>query len=500
MRTAHLAIDLGASSGRAMLGILSGEPLKLELEEVHRFEHHPCTVPTGIVWNLTGIWRQILHGLAAAAIRCRELGIDLTSIGVDCWGVDFVLMGRGGEVLGLPHCYRDPRNTTAMHRVLDSVGGKAALYERTGIQLLPFNTVFQLDAVRHAEPAMLEAAERLLFLPDLFHYWLSGEPTTERTIASTGSLLNVHSGEWDQELLNQVDLPNGIFGKLVEPGTQVGTIRDALAHETGSPRGLRVIAPACHDTASAIAAAPVADAGAHWAYLSSGTWSLLGAELASPCVNDAALEGSFTNERGVGSTIRFLKNIAGLWLVQELRREWADAGEAYGFGQLVELAEAAQPLRTLVDPNDESLAAPGAMTPRLDALAAQSHQPVPETPGQYVRCCLESLALTYAQTASCLFGATGSSIERLYVVGGGTKNVLLNRMTAAAMDCPVLTGPAEATAMGNALVQAIGCGTLDGLGSLRKVVARSTAVDEAKPVGEPDSWQRARERFETITG
>ncbi|TWT33511.1 Rhamnulokinase [Posidoniimonas corsicana] len=499
MQSAHLAIDLGASSGRAMLGLLDGEPLQLKLEEVHRFEHHACTVPTGIVWNLTGIWRQILHGLAAGAARCKELGVELTSIGVDCWGVDFVLVGAGGEVLGLPHCYRDARNEPASDRVVERVGGEEALYARTGIQRMPFNTVFQLEALRAAEPAQLDAASRLLFLPDLFHYWLSGEQATERTIASTGALLDVQSGEWDLGLMGLLDLPSGILGPIIDPGTQVGSLRDALADETGAPRGLKVIAPASHDTASAIAAAPVTDAGAPWAYLSSGTWSLLGAELSQPCSTEAACRAPFTNERGVDGTIRFLKNIAGLWLVQELRREYTDAGQDYSFAKLVELAEAAEPFRTLINPNDARLAAPGAMTPRVAELAAAAGQPAPETPGQFVRCCLESLALCYAQTADRLAGFTGSPIERLHVVGGGTQNKLLNAMTAGALNCQVLTGPTEATAIGNALVQAMGCGAIADLAELRQVVARSEPVEAATPIGAKDDWRQARERFETLS-
>ncbi|TWT77444.1 Rhamnulokinase [Posidoniimonas polymericola] len=499
MQSAHLAIDLGASSGRAMLGLLDGDPLRLELEEVHRFEHHACSVPTGIVWNLTGIWRQILHGLSVGAARCKERGLELTSIGVDCWGVDFVLVGAGGDVLGLPHCYRDARNEPASDRVVERLGGNEALYARTGIQRMPFNTVFQLEAIRAAEPAQLDAARRLLFLPDLFHYWLSGEQATERTIASTGSLLDIQSGEWDLGLMELLGLPKEILGPIVDPGAQVGLLRDTLADETGAPRGLKVIAPASHDTASAIAAAPVTDNSVPWAYLSSGTWSLLGAELPTPYYSEAACHAPFTNERGVDSTIRFLKNIAGLWLIQELRREYADAGSAHSFAELVDQAEGVEPFRTLVDPNHASLAAPGAMTPRVAELAAAAGQPIPETPGQFVRCCLESLALCYAQTAGRLAQFTGRPAERLHVVGGGTQNKLLNGLTAGAMNCEVLTGPTEATAIGNALVQAMGCGVIANLTELRQVVARSTPVDRAEPVGAADQWQAARERFETLS-
>lgn len=481
-----------------MLGVLEGEPQTLKLEEVHRFEHHAVPTPTGLVWNLTGLWLDILRGLSAGAALARERGLELETIGVDCWGVDFVLLGAGGEVLGLPHCYRDARNEPAAQRVLEKLGGYEALYARTGIQHMPFNTVYQLEAIRHAEPVLLEAADRLLFLPDLFHYWLSGERVTERTIASTGALLDVHTGQWDHRLLEQLGLPTGILGPLIDPGGQVGVIRGEVAAETGAPAGLKVVAPASHDTASAVAAAPAEKGSGRWAYLSSGTWSLLGAELEEPIATAAAANAPFTNERGVNGAVRFLKNIAGLWLVQELRREYADAGQQHTFAELANGAEAAEPFRTIIDPNDASLAAPGPMTPRIDALASAAGDPKPESPGQYVRCCLESLALCYRQTAERLADFTGGKIERLHIVGGGTQNQLLNRLTAGALDAQVFTGPTEATAIGNALVQAMGCGLVKDLADARAVVARSFPVDQAAPEGDAAAWSTAWERYNRV--
>lgn len=498
MPSAHLAIDLGASSGRAMLGVLDGDPLRLELEEVHRFEHHACNTPTGPVWNLTGIWRQVLHGLAAGAARCRERRLELTSVGVDTWGVDCVLVGAGGEVLGLPHCYRDPRNEAACREVLEIVGGADKLYERTGIQLMPFNTLFQLHAIKTAEPQMLNAAARLLFLPDLFHYWLSGEQAAERTIASTAAMLDLESADWDRGLLEQLGIDPGLLPTIVDPGDQVGVLRGELASEVDAPAGVRVIAPASHDTASAVAATPAAGGDQNWAYLSSGTWSLLGAELQRPFATLESGRAPFTNERGVGGTIRFLKNIAGLWLVQELRREFAGQGRDRSFAELADLAAKAEPFRTLINPNRPELAAPGDMTPRVRRLAMEAGQPAPETDGEYVRCCLESLALCYHQTASELSRFTGRPVERLHVVGGGSRNQLLNELTAGAMRCEVLVGPTEATAIGNALVQAMGCGVVADLAEVRAIVARSLPMEKVSPLGDESQWDEAKQRYAKV--
>ncbi|MCH8839668.1 MAG: rhamnulokinase, partial [Planctomycetes bacterium] len=390
MSIAHLAIDLGASSGRAIVGVLDGNPLQLSPQEVHRFEHVSCPTPAGPVWDLTGIWQHILTGIGAASTWCQKHETELKSVGVDTWGVDWTVLGRSGEVLALPHCYRDPQNEAACQRVLENIGGFEQLYERTGIQLLSFNTLFQLAARHQAEPKLLDAAERLVFLPDLFHYWLSGELATERTIASTSSMLAVETGEWDTGLLEDLGLPTDILGPIVEPGTVLGMLRQEIARATGAPTGMQVIAPASHDTASAVAAVP-ATGKADWAYLSSGTWSLLGAELDLPIKSDGARKAPFTNERGVNGTIRLLKNIAGLWLVQELRRELQQHGDQRDFADLVQEARLAEPGRTLIDPNHSEFASPGNMEEKVRRFARETHQEEPQTIGQVVRCCLESL-------------------------------------------------------------------------------------------------------------
>ena len=475
MPTAHLGFDLGASSGRAIVGVLDGNPTKLSLKEVHRFEHLACPTPAGPVWDITGLWQNLLTGLRKAATWCGDSRVELRSVGVDTWGVDWTLIGPSGELLGLPHCYRDPQNDAACQEVLAKLGGFERLYERTGIQLMSFNTLFQVAARHQREPKLFEAAERLLFLPDLLHYWLSGELATERTIASTSSMLDVQSGNWDVEVLDNLGLPTDVLGSIVEPGTTLGNLRVEVANETGLGKDVQVIAPASHDTASAIAAVP-AVGDQEWAYLSSGTWSLLGAELSAPNISVAAREVPLTNERGVEGSIRLLTNIAGLWLVQELRRELQQRGDQRDFSQLVDEARKAGPARTLVDPNYAEFASPGGMEGKLREYARQTNQPEPETVGQLVRCCLDSLALCYGQTLTRLETVIGRSIEVLHVVGGGIQNELLNELTAAAVNRTVVTGPVEATAIGNLLVQAMGCGELSGLGELRQVVANSFPV------------------------
>ncbi|MDZ4656036.1 MAG: rhamnulokinase family protein [Bythopirellula sp.] len=474
---AHLSIDLGASSGRAMIGVLSGEPQWLQLAEVHRFEHHSCPTPTGPVWDLTGIWQNILTGLRAAAVWCKANQAELRSVGVDTWGVDWALVGKSGELLALPHCYRDPQNDAACERVLERIGGFEKLYARTGIQLMSLNTLFQVAARHEREPRLFDVAERLLFLPDLFHYWLSGELSTERTIASTSSMLDVHTCQWDGELMNQLRLPTHILGPITEPGTNIGCVRAELAAATGVPKSLRVILPPSHDTASAVAAVP-AVGDRSWAYLSSGTWSLLGAEIAKPIATDEARQVPFTNERGIDGTVRFLKNIAGLWLVQELRREWDLQGERRDYSELIREAEQAEPHRTLIDPNHAEFVSPGNMAEKIRQFARDTNQPVPETVGQLIRCCLESLANCYRQTTDQLEAVLGRPIEVLHLVGGGTQNHLLNRLTAEALGRPVICGPVEATAIGNVLVQALGCGEIADRAELRTIVARSFDCEE----------------------
>ena len=483
MSTAHLAIDLGASSGRAIVGTLDGDPAVVKLEEVHRFAHLPCPTPAGPVWDLTGIWLNVLEGLKTASAWCRENDFELVSIGVDTWGVDWTLVGKSGELLALPHCYRDPQNVAAMERVLDKIGGNEKLYDRTGIQLMALNSLFQVAARHEQEPGLFESADRLLFMPDLFHFWLSGEKTNERTIASTSSMLALETGDWDLELVEMLGIPTHIFGPIIDPGTEVGTLLKEVASATGASVDLKVIAPGTHDTASAIAAVPFVDESSsdNWAYLSSGTWSLLGAELDQSFASDDSREAPFTNELGLEGTTRFLKNIGGLWLVQELRRERIEQGETISFQELADQASNAEPFRTLIDPSAPQFAAPGEMAEKIRAFALYTGQPEPETLGDLVRCCVDSLALCYRHTVDLLESVLDKKINILHVVGGGTNNKLLNEVTAATMQRPVICGPVEATAIGNVLTQALGCGELSGLNGIRELVARSFEVETYLP-------------------
>ena len=498
MSTAYLAIDLGASSGRAILGILEGDPLCLRLEEVHRFEHLACPTPAGPVWDLTGIWQSVLTGLRAGAAWCREHEIELQTIGVDTWGVDWSLLGKSGELISLPHCYRDPQNEVAQDKVLDRLGGFENLYSRTGIQLMPFNTLFQMYARYEKEPGLFDVADRFVFLPDLLNFWLSGEVSTERTIASTSSMISVETGDWDFSLLEDLGLPAHVLGPIVEPGTKLGPLRDEVAEATGASSEIQIVASASHDTAAAIAAVPATESRS-WAYVSSGTWSLLGAELESPLVSEAARAVPFTNELGIGKTVRFLKNIAGMWFVQQYRQDLAKEGKEWSFSQMTLEAQAAEPYRTLVDPNAPDFATGGNIVEKMRDFASRTNQPVPETVGQAVRCWLESLAFSYRYTLGQLEKVVGQTFEVLHIVGGGIQNKLLNQMTAQILGRPVVCGPVEATAIGNVMVQAMGSGEVADIAELRQIVARSSELERYEPGDEPVSVE-VFERFLKVRG
>ncbi len=486
----YLAFDLGAESGRAMLGVLREG--KLELHEMHRFANTLADLPDGIHWNTVGLWQNLIEGLRKAVVYAKENDLEIASLGVDTWGVDFALIGESGEVLGMPFAYRDSRNKPAMEKTIQQTGDRR-LYEATGIQFMPFNSIFQLAAWRDSEPGVLNQAASLLFTPDLLHYFFSGEQAIESSIASTSAMVRPGTREWLTDLLEELNLPTQLCGKIVPAGATIGTLRPAIAQATGASTDIKVIAPASHDTASAVAAVPVTD-DKPWAYLSSGTWSLMGVELAEPNVSDAAFEAQFTNEGGVNGTIRFLKNIAGLWLVQEVRRAFEAEGTTYDYNQLTQAAAEAEPFRTLVDPAHEPFASPGQMPAKLRDFAKQSNQPEPETVGQLVRCCLESLALTYRHTLLKIESVMGQTYDVLYIVGGGAQNELLNQMTADACGKPVITGPYEATAIGNVLVQAMGCGDVKDLAELRSIVAASSELKTFTPAGTA-AWDAAYERY-----
>jgi rhamnulokinase len=519
MTKGYVAIDLGAESGRVIVGTLvprekkvrdNGAHGRVVLEEVHRFTHELLHLPTGLHWNITNLWLEICRGLKKAACWAKQQGgevdgvgaIQLVSVGVDTWGVDWALVSQSGDLMGLPHAYRDPRNLDACRQVVERLDVDA-IYRTTGIQQLPFNTLYSLYAQWTCNRETVQGAEQLLFIPDLLHYWLSGNRVVEATIASTSQMLDCHTGGWSKSLLDPLGIPSHILGPISPPGTQVGRLLPQLARETGLPTELVVVAPASHDTASAIAAVP-AQPDRSWCYLSSGTWSLLGAELAEPCVSAEAQAAMFTNELGVEGRIRFLKNIAGLWLVQQCRRDLGRRdlghrdlqrqGETLSYIQLTQLAAGAAEFRTLIDPDYGPFLSPGDMLDKIRQYARKTGQPEPSTPGEAVRCCLESLALAYRQTLENLEKVLQQRFTHLHIVGGGGQNGLLNQMTADATGKIVCVGPFEATATGNILVQALALGHLDNLDQLRAVVANSFELETYEPASD-NRWQEAYQRY-----
>lgn len=486
----YLAIDLGAESGRAVVGRLAGD--RLQIRELHRFVHAPVRWPTGLHWDLTGLWNGVLDSLRRAADPASRDGVPLASVGVNTWGVDFALLNKSGELLGLPHAYRDERNVAAMQYVLDQIGPDA-LYAQTGNQFKPFNTLFQLAAIQRSDPYLLDQADRLLFMPDLFHWLLTGRCACELTIASTSQMLDIHTGRWATGLLKRLDLPTHFLCDLVEPGHTMGTLSPVVAEQTGLAPGTRVIVPAAHDTACAVAAVPF-QPGVSACYLSSGTWSLLGAETSQPRLTPEAREAPFTHERGVGDVYRFLKIITGLWLLQECRREFTMRGQRFDYADVEALAASASPYRTIVDPDDPSFAAPGHMLEKIAAFARKTCQPEPTTPGEFVRCCLESLALAYRHGLAQLERILTHRFEVIHVIGGAVYNAAINQMTADACARPVLAGPAEATAIGNLLIQALGEGRINDISELRRIVSASVEVRRFEPRC-PDEWDGPYDRF-----
>lgn len=487
----YLAIDLGASSGRGIVVRFDGE--RFETTEVHRFENGPVQRGGGLFWDAPKLFEEIKAALRAAG----QGGARPSSIGIDTWGVDFGLFDRAGKLIDQPRHYRDPRNVAAMEAAHRRVS-RERIYRSTGIQFMALNTLYQLVAWAGQPDRPLDSAARLLFMPDLFNYWLTGEMQTEPTIASTSQALAAVTRDWDRELLASLDIPVEIMPPIRPTGSIAGRLRDEVARETGHA-GLPVVLAAGHDTASAVAAVPAR--GTDWAYISSGTWSLVGLELPEPNISDASLAANFTNEAGVGGTVRFLKNVTGLWLLQECRRCWAEAGRAVSFDELNRLAEAAEPLRSLIDPDDPRFATPGDMPLRIRAACREAGQPEPATEGQIVRCILDSLALRYDEVLRTAATLTGRPIRTVHVVGGGSQNTLLNRLIAAAADREVVAGPAEATALGNAAVQAVAVGHLRDVAAARRAVSASVTLRTSPPpsdAAERRMWAAARERFAAL--
>ncbi|WJH37446.1 rhamnulokinase [Paenibacillus sp. CC-CFT747] len=483
-----LAFDLGASSGRAMLGRL--ENGTLSLTEIHRFPNDRVQAGGGVYWDILRLYHEIKLGIGKA-LR-EEPGI--LSLGIDSWAVDYGLIGPDGELLGNPYHYRDSRTDGCMEELGDLLG-KDTIFGLTGIQFLPFNTIYQLYAARKTDSSSLKQASKLLMIPDLLRYFLTGEMKSEFTNASTTQLLNPASGEWEPKLLEAIGLPVSLFLPPVQPGTPAGTLQASVTEELGVPP-LPVIAVAEHDTASAVAAVPAE--GEEFAYLSCGTWSLMGTELNRPVLTPQALEWNFTNEGGVNGTFRLLKNIMGLWLIQECRSAWEKEGDSRSFAELVQAAAQAKPFRSLIDPDHRMFIHPAHMPKQIQSFCRETGQPVPESKEEIIRCVMESLALQYRSVLQRTEELSGRSFNGLHMVGGGIHNTVLCQYTANAIGRPVWAGPAEGSAIGNAAVQLISLGKISGIQEARDIIRRSFPVDTYLPE-EPAVWEEAYRRFaETI--
>jgi len=460
----YLAVDLGAESGRVMLGTLAGG--RLALEELHRFPNQPIQLPTGLYWDSFRLFHEIVRGLTVAG-RERKLQID--GIGVDTWGVDFGLLGADGALVDCPRHYRDARTEGVPERLFPVVS-QEELFTATGIQIMAINSLFQLYAMRLAEAPALRVAEKLLFMPDLLNYWLTGIARSEVTIASTSQCYDTTARCFAAPLLEKLGLPTRILPELIQPGERLGSLLPAIGDATGLGPA-PVYATAAHDTAAAIAAVPAS--GDDWCYISSGTWSLMGVELPAPIVNQTSRALNYTNEAGAGGSTCLLKNIAGLWLLQECRRAWADAGESHSYDELIQMAEEAGPADELIDP--DAFPQPGGMPARIAAACSA------RTKGQICRTILESLAARYREVLHGLESLTGRTIRTIHIVGGGSRNALLNRLVAEATGRTVMAGPAEATAAGNILVQATGAGEISDTSEARDIVRRSFAIEVFEP-------------------
>ena len=483
-----IAVDLGAGSGRVIAA--KTDFSTLALEEVHRFDNPGTDLPGGSFWNVIGLYREILEGLRRAVERHGEA---IVSIGIDTWGCDFGLIDGNGELLGMPHQYRDSRfegMAAAMHAILP----EAEIYARTGIKTNFYNSSLHLLAEARKSSPALANAENLLFIPDLLAYWLTGKQAVERTIASTSQLLDASTGEWAWSVIDALGLPRKIFGKIVAPGTVLGPIREEVASFIGRA-GIPVVATASHDTAAAVAGIPMSGSGNLW--LSSGTWSIMGVETEEPITTPQALEHGFCNELGVAGSVRFLKNIGGLWLIQECKRQWELDGEKLTFAEMASLASDATPFTAFIDPDDVSFASPGEMPAKIRAFCERTGQPIPSDQGQVLRVASDSLALKYRLVYERIQQLTGLQFARLHAGGGGIQNELLCQATADALGIEVVAGPVEATSCGNVITQMIGTGHLPDIQAGRELIRRSFEFLSFTP-GDAAAWEAELVRFRKV--
>lgn len=470
-----LAVDLGAESGRVMAVHFDGR--QVALEELHRFPNTTVTLNGTLHWNFLRLWGDIQAGIE------KGKALHPASIGVDTWGVDFGLLDRQGHLIGNPVHYRDNRTAHMMSRAFAKVP-QADIFAQTGIQFMSINTLYQMLSLVEANSPQLQIAHTFLTAPDLLNYWLTGTKVSEFSIATTTQMFNPTTGDWAKPLLDQLGIPSHIFPEIVPPGTRLGQYD-----------GIPVIAPACHDTGSAVAAMPASTP--HFAYISSGTWSLVGLEIPDPIINDAALAANVTNEGGVGGTYRLLNNVTGLWILQQCRKTWQAQGHNYSYADLVTLAQAAPPLAAFIDANDPRFLPPGDHPQKVRDFCAETGQPAPADTGSVVRCVLESLALKYREVLDKLRGLTGQPLDVLHIGGGGTQNKLLNQMAANATGLPVVAGPVEATVIGNAIVQLIALGEIGDIAQARAMVAGMAELKRYEPQ-ETAVWQAMYNRYQEI--
>ena len=483
----YLAIDLGAESGRTIVGTLTDG--KLTLTETHRFPNTPLRKADGLHWNVEQLWKEIRTGIAASASK-----FSLTSLGMDTWGVDFALLDKNGSLLSDPFHYRDERTDGMLEQAFRLVP-REQIFAQTGVQFMQINTLYQLLAMSLQKSPLLETAASFVTIPDLFNYWLSGKITNEFTLATTTQCYDPRRRDWTFPLLEALNIPTRIFQPVCQPGTTLGSLLPDIGLETGAGP-IPIIAPACHDTGSAVVAIPAENK--DFAWISSGTWSIMGCETNEPALNELALAHNFTNEGGVFGTWRLSKNIIGLWLVQECRRAWQNQGDDLSYGQITQLAREARPFLAVIDPDDPSFLHSGDMPERIRGFCTQTGQKVPETRGEIARVILEGIALRYRLVLEKLENGTGKHFNPIHIIGGGTKNQLLSQFSADCTRRTVITGPIEATAIGNALMQAIALGHLGSLAEARNVVRASFTPDIFHP-GQNAGWDQAYETFQKVT-
>lgn len=493
----HLAVDLGASSGRVIAAGLDGG--KIQLAEVWRFENTPVRLGQGLYWNHLGLWQQITHGLRLAVDQAQQNPEnEIMSVGVDTWGVDFGLLDENDELIGPVRCYRDPRNQGMFEETFKSIS-RDEVFDETGLQFMEINTLFQLVAAKHFGDVPFKNAKSFLMTADLFHWMLSGEKSVEASNASTTQMLSPKTGQWSTKVLTAVGIPTELFPEPTAAGTRIGVVQPSVAALTGL-NDVSVIVPATHDTASAVLSVPAegfAPAKPDWCYISSGTWSLMGVEIPEPKVNDLCAKHNFTNEGGVHGSTRLLKNIGGLWIFQQIRESLKRRGDAPSWSGMVEAAEAATPFALILNPDDSSLLAPPDMIDEICALAGRTGQDVPTDDGVLFRSALEGLALRYRVTLQSLERLTESSIKTIHIVGGGSLNQLLCQMTADACNRTVVAGPVEATAIGNVVMQMIGSGKLHSIDEARELVRNSFPTQTYQPKN-TDAWDEPACRFAAL--